>query len=256
MNTGHVRCSSSEGLTIGNHKTIYGRSSGLTLGRNKPISSRGSSMSLCLSLIRNGEVYLAADSRLSDIISTDSHGNILQSNIKSDDFQKLFVINETTALFQTGQGEYCDDNRTFADVLKTINFTGMTLPDIAKTLNDSFAPLLDSGSDLSICIFSMETGALKIANVDVGITVKISEYIVYPPDNIFKWERQGMNWTSDIIENIHEEDPVLFIKTAYKNVYKQRDKHDFTIGGPVRILKLTSNGYEWIEKGLIIEQKQ
>jgi len=218
----------------------------------KPSESKVEKMSLCYALLYQREAYIAVDSRLSVNVIRDEFGKVVDMDVGTDDFQKIYIINDKNIAFITGQSIFGYDDKTFTDVMSDIDFAGLTLKDILNRLNAVFANLVNADQRTEISVFSMDGGELKLGELIVGYSAFIYDYVFFPKTACM-YHLKGVEWARPLIMKVDGRNNTEYIINFYKEAYDQRKYNDNSIGGPIRIIHLTPNGYEWIEKGLIIE---
>ena len=218
----------------------------------KPSESKVEKLSLCYALLYQKEAYIAVDSRLSVNVVRDEYGKVVNMDIGTDDFQKIYIINDKNIAFITGQSIFDYDDKTFTDVMSNIDFTGLSLKDTLNKLNEVFVDLVNTGQRTEISVFSMDSGELKLGELIVGHSAFVYDYVFFP-QTACMYHLKGVEWARPLIMRVDGRNNTEYIINFYKEAYDQRKYNDNSIGGPVRIVRLTPNGYEWIEKGLIIE---
>ena len=212
------------------------------------IHNKETLMSLCVIVPTKDAIYAGIESR-----SMLPRGNGVNDYIfYNDDTQKYYIINENTAIFCVGQNTFENTNKTFVEEMKEMNISDLSLDDMLTAINDKFSLLLDKDKRMDLCICHYCENGLMLGYVDVGWTVSVSRYI-YTPTEGFQILRYGVGWAMSILEHTFANNPVEFLKKAFVDVYKARARHDYTVGGPVHIMKISKDGCEWIEKELIIE---
>lgn len=233
-----------EGMKWGNGITFEDNSEDLASIIASVAMKGFTNMSFAMVAYTGREIYLAADSRVSEILSLSPEGSVLDSRVLCDDAQKIVLIDEHTAVVSTGLYTF-GDNGNYPDIVSSIDLTGKSIEDKAIALNDTFAKLLPNNKSIQLILASTANGRVSIANINAGKRLITTNYII-TPDMYKGWDHIGIPWGKPIIDKVSANTAEEFIHKCFADVYGARQYHDQTVGGPVHILRLTHSGYEWI----------
>ena len=247
-----------DGVSRSDRPETYRDIGGVSISSNQVDRTKGcnNNMSLCFALEYGNIAYIAADSR-SSYTKINNLGFLVGYEIETDDYKKIINVNingETAVLISTGQNKFGIEHENFADIVKKITAQPCeNIKDFIKEVRNVFSKLKYPRDVLDITILFTDKGKL---------------YTYYFPDNIedssFRtpdseelcacW--QGVRWAKSVFEYsefdrrfISEEHTLSQINEVYNKVYRVSKTFDNSVGGPVRIGKLTPEGFTWIQNG-------
>lgn len=222
----------------------------------KSIKNGESAMSLCLAQSTKDALYLAADSRSSvGFGDVKVNGKFLKYHIKSDNYVKLAcvkILNTEVAMYSTGDNCFCN-NKTFVDCLDEINLEGTTsVKEGIQTICDYFSN--QSVSNLHISFFYFENGYVY----EYGAYDKSSSKDCnFSPERLSEEKYNGFysgtDWGQALAKRMifssdyTDEMAVCTINQLYEDIQQIAAYFDNTIGGTIRIAKLTPKGFTWLQ---------
>lgn len=228
---------------------------------------RRNEMSLCFGISYNGVVYLVADSRSSVINSKYIFGGIKETVLDTDSYKKIGYVEVLTykiALLATGQNKFDEDDKTFIDVLHGINYNACSnLDAILRLTYEEFSKRKRRYMDVHLTLFIADSLSNEIYTTNLSTLqecyahedmrgVPISK-IPEGPQQCF-W--QGAGWGIEVIrhsdfdEAVMDEKRIIFqINSVFDRINKLSQYFDESIGGPIRIGKLTPDGFTWLQNG-------
>lgn len=215
-------------------------------------------MSLCFCVKYGDTVYIASDSR-SSYIQRNCFGGVSDSLIDSDDYQKIVNVNingNNVVLISTGQNKFSSEQKSFSAIINEL--------------------MLNSYNDIKEFIESVRKTFWNYKNPDTALEITV---LVEKENNIYSYTFpnavdensiilldkehkkiealwQGTRWAKCVFEYSrfdeefeNERRTIEQINKVYEKINRLSCEFDNTVGGLVRIGKLTPNGFSWLRNG-------
>lgn len=224
-------------------------------------------MSLCVAIIKPDSTYIACDSRNVIVLQKNPVNNeCVNSIIKSDEsrkFAKLNIDGRTIIAVTAGISDFCGNSKSFSGVLDEITFKRYdNLQEIANVIASTFMRARNnSNEDIHISLFEyVGSDSLNTAEITVnnGCTIFCSEFskgdnIPYITANGDKWAKTALDYMLFNAQSSSEELTIDIINSAYTKLERIGAELNNTVGGQIRILKLSPNNYEWLQNGYSLD---
>ena len=183
-------------------------------------------MSFAISLRKNNDLYIAADSR--NTITLNSIDGSNHNSYYTDDYQKIVISpNNKYFIFSTGNNI----------------FNGFTLKDTICNIGKNLQQIRDHINTSRYCIFEIKEDKFFYTTNDGQ-----NEY----PDNFMYFS--GDNGAVEIVRKIPaptsfvERDIISFLNSIFHIVTEYSNLTQKTIGGAIHILKISLDGsYKWVQ---------
>lgn len=221
-------------------------------------------MSLCMGIVYDKEIYFAADSRSSVIVkrSVRSQKPILVESI-NDDFKKIIplTVNKTQlVIVTTGINAFGIMDTPIYELISNIDYSSCeSLWDISMAIKrkvDAFT--LRKVKDISIDIFCFENSCLCRAEINflnydrpIVIHKHIQSYDGTPFIITI-----GVDWCHNLqdyhpfpVIKENDDETMYIINSFYEKCIQISNIMEGSIGGPIRIGKLTPDGFTWLQNG-------
>ena len=218
------------------------------------VPTRNTDMSLAICVAFPNAFYLAADSQSSKMIEEGYTGSSPFARVLSFSSKKIFRIQETTIFgYSTGLNKFGDYNLQgfirSLDLPNDINECGTIISNKLNTFDKRHTLALFN-------LFTLTKDGLHIVSVigDENTHLYSSKYSLYTPATVdsFRLIRTGATWATELARFApftSEEDVKSVIEKLYRDAEFVGRFYDNCVGGPIHILKVTPNGYNWIVGG-------
>lgn len=223
--------------------------------QEKPKKERNMPMSLCFALALRDAVYFAADSRSSIPLSSQSvGGSTLAVKVLDDDYLKITTIEvagKTVVAYSTGLNQF--DGKSFADYLGSLPVNQ------AETVQDGLEQICNKIRQLKMgdvfITFFYFTGLIDFVRADYrNDGEKSCEFIPGKLDgDHINGTYSGATWGMELAKRMiltadaKDESVISAVNDLFFRIRVLSPYFDNSIGGTIRIAKLTPDGFTWLQ---------
>lgn len=216
---------------------------------------RNMPMSLCFALALRDAIYFAADSRSSSsLLNAGVGGAPLAVTVLDDDYLKittLEVSGQTVVAYSTGLNQF--DGKSFSDYLKSLPVNqAETVQDGLEQISKKIRQLNMENVFISFFYFTGLTDFIHAEYLNKG--EKSCEFI---PGQLkgdsTSISYSGANWGIELAKRLilpsdaKDESVISTVNDLFFHIRVLSPYFDNTIGGTIRIAKLTPNGFTWLQ---------
>lgn len=212
-------------------------------------------MSLCFAVMGKRATYIAADSRSS--IGYDKFGTFdyRRHALVDDNYVKLLPItvgDKTVVAFSTGENNF--DGKSFADIIKSYSINGDDIDSNIFEIIKCFRRFLSGEDMFRIDFLYYADGKNSVTHIFYNNGDDGPKTV----DNIFRQGTEdiyhiasGVGWGKDLSKKIFycDNDQIMIneVNSVFDTVQTVAPYFDNTIGGTIRIAKLTPSGFTWLQ---------
>lgn len=222
---------------------------------------QGESMSLCMAIIYEDKMYIAADSRSSKGAGFVSFGNQhLYSIPVSHSYKKIFRIGDDTApIIGFSVGDNCFVGENLMDFISSFSV------DSTENIAIALCNRMNNNSELSknntlFYFFQYQDRKLYcvIVEKEEG-NYKYSSFPVQLEEGYARKVAIGASWATLLSDYVFfaipensEKETLFSINDVYNKANIVGCYYDNSVGGPIHIGKLTPEGFSWLQNGYIL----
>lgn len=218
-------------------------------------------MSLCMALAFNDKLYIASDSKSSVCIGKSSFENRAKySATASLCYKKIFMVDlsETAPVIGFSVGDNVFEYKNLNVFINSLNFSGCSdIKDVAEVIKNSMNLNINLVNVNSIfTLFRFENDEFR--EIVIEKKEKTYEYRIEKiqprQGGVIKfvsgaeWAKELSNYMSVTIPEV-DESTMHEINRVYDNAKTIGPYFDDSVGGPIHIGKLTSEGFDWLQNG-------
>lgn len=226
--------------------------------KHKQYQKQGEYMSLCMAIIYEDKMYIAADSRSSEGAGLVSFGNQhLYSIPVSHSYKKIFRIgDDTTPIIGFSVGDNCFAEENLTDFISSlpVGSTENIAIALCNRMNNN-----SKLSDNNTLFYFFQYQDKKLYCAIIRKEEEKYKYSYFPIQLEKRHARKiaiGAPWATLLSDYVFfaipensEKETLFSINDVYNKANIVGCYYDNSVGGPIHIGKLTSDGFSWLQNG-------